>query len=106
MVPNTTHAPSDEPQRYVTYYDRNSAARLSTVIAHSLAELMDTDTDVGEKILYESVDPESLDHLYKKRFDGTPRNKGYLTIITNGYTIKAHADGLIEITPNHSRNPL
>lgn len=99
MVPNVARVPSDDSQRYVTYYDRNGPARLSTIIAHALADLLDVNTDVGERMLYESVDPESLDNLFKLRFNGTPRTDSYLTIITSGYVIMVHADGQIEITP-------
>ncbi|WP_306061286.1 HalOD1 output domain-containing protein [Natronococcus wangiae] len=95
---NNSHAPAASSERYVTSYDRNGTAKLSTVLVHALADLMDVDIREVEKALYESIDPESLDHLFQRTPNGTARPGGHLTFTVKDYLVMISDDGRIEIT--------
>lgn len=93
--------PDDSPnktQGYVTYYDRDGTKKLSMVLAHALAEMMGSDATEAEKALYRSVDPTSLDNLFKDQYDGTVREQGQITLRVEEYEIVVSSDGRIEIT--------
>lgn len=99
MVPASPPSAPDRSRKHVTYYDRNGAAKLSTVIVHALADVMDADVTQLEEALYESIDPASLDRLFARTADGTPRQDGEVTFTVRGHRVTARSDGRIEITP-------
>jgi hypothetical protein len=84
---------------HVSYFDRTGPAKLSTVVAHSLAEVLDIDVTEGEKLLYEAIDPQSLNHLFSRQEDGTARYSGQLSFTAGGCRVVVTAAGRIEIDP-------
>lgn len=103
MAPSTPDRPDRQPDRrtdsFVTYYDPAGSAKLSTVIAHTLSDLMGTDVRHAERVLYRCIDPVSLDRLFKRRHDGSPRYEGQTRFTVDGYTVVISAAGQITITP-------
>ncbi|WP_084186429.1 HalOD1 output domain-containing protein [Haladaptatus litoreus] len=72
------------------------------ILAHALAEVMDVDATEGEEVLYASVDPTSLDNLFKNQFDGTARDQGHITLTVDEYLMIVSSGGRIEITPQNN----
>lgn len=64
---------------------------------------MDTDTTEAEKVLYENIDPGSLDTLFKRKHDGRGRSNGHVTFTVNGHVVRVTAEGRIEIS-SHPRS--
>ncbi|MFD1514226.1 HalOD1 output domain-containing protein [Halomarina rubra] len=83
----------------MTYFDDDGTAKLSTVVAHSLADLMGTDVRHAERELYKSIDPVSLDSLFRERHDGSPRYDGHTSFTVSGYAVVISAAGEIRISP-------
>ncbi|MFC5971136.1 HalOD1 output domain-containing protein [Halomarina salina] len=100
MVPSSPDRPNRESERYVSYYDPTGSRKLSTILVHRLADLMGTDVRRAERVLYESIDPVSLDRLFQQRHDGSARYDGLTRFRVDGYAVVITADGRIEITPH------
>ena len=68
----------------------------STRIIRGVDELVGQDT---EKLtwLYDSIDPDALDAIFKQKHDGTSRTGGKVIFPTRGCEIVVHADGGIVI---------
>lgn len=84
---------------YRAEHDPDSAANLSTTIAHAIADCMGVDVSDGSFTLYDAVDPDALDAIFRPRHDGTPRTGGHLTFFVNDYRVTVYADGEILIEP-------
>ena len=97
MVPSPPERPSRESRQYVSYFDPSGPAKLGTVLVHALADLMGTDVRYVERVLYETVDPSSLDRLFQRRHDGSTRYEGHTSFTVDGYAVVISADGRIEI---------
>lgn len=99
MAPSTPGRPDRTPDNHVTYYNDDGTAKLSTVVAHSLADLMGTDVRHAERALYRSIDPASLDRLFRERHDGSPRYDGQTSFTVDAYSVVVSAAGEIRISP-------
>ncbi len=84
---------------YHATHDTDSAATLSTTVIHALADCMGVDVTDGNLSLYDSIDPDALDTLFRPRYDGTPRSAGMLTFFVHDYRVTVHSDGNILIEP-------
>lgn len=102
MVPTAPPAAPDRSRTHITSYDPDGAAKLSTVVVHALADVMDADVTQVEAALYERIDPASLDRLFARTADGTPRRDGEVTFTVQGYRVTVDSDGQIEITSPQS----
>ena len=89
------------------FHDPDSAARLSTTVAHALADVMGTDVTSTEFSLYDCVDPDALDQLFSPLVDGRPRSSGHVAFNVLGYRVTVYSSGHIVLTPPpHARSPL
>lgn len=68
---------------------------ITTVLVLSLAEV--ADVDPLEFQLYEYVDPEALEALYRSMSESDPT--GMIALDVLGYRIRIHGSGHIEIVP-------
>lgn len=106
MYRNETHA-KQSPQQYQarntgTYFikhDFDGPAELTTTLAHALSDVSGVDvTDTGFT-LYDYIDPDALDQLFKPREDATRRVNGNLTFTVWGHQVTVYSDGQIAIVP-------
>jgi len=106
MYRNGTHA-KQSPQQYQaqetgTYYvkhDFDGPAELTTTLAHALSNVSGVDvTDTGFT-LYDYIDPDALDRLFKPRDDAVQGVNGMLTFNVWGHQVTVYSDGQIAIVP-------
>jgi len=58
-------------------------------------------TDSGFS-LYDSIDPDALDQLFRPKPDDTPRSLGHVAFLVQGYQTTVYSTGEIVITPPQS----
>ena len=106
MYRNETHAkqsPQQHPVRdsgtYYVKHDFDGPAELTTTLAHALSDVSGVDvTDTGFT-LYDYIDPDALDQLFKPGEDSARRVNGMLTFTVWGHQVTVHSDGQIAIVP-------
>jgi len=106
MYRNETHAKQSPQQRQVrntgTYFvkhDFDGPAELTTTLAHALSDVSGVDvTDTGFT-LYDYIDPDALDKLFKPRGDSVQRVNGMLTFTVWGHQVTIYSDGQIAVVP-------
>lgn len=91
--------PPSPPLVYRARHDPDGAANLSTTVAHAIAECLNVDVTDGSFSLYECVDPDALDALFRPRHDGVPRSGGSITFFVQDHRVTVHADGQIIVEP-------
>ncbi|AEH36625.1 HalOD1 output domain-containing protein [Halopiger xanaduensis] len=100
MHGNTSPASSNRPPAvYRAVHEFDGPATLTTTVIHALADCMGVDPTDGRISLYDSVDPDALDRLFRPRHDGTPRSSGQLSFVVDDHRVTVHADGEILIEP-------
>lgn len=87
------------PPVYRAYHDPDGPATLSETIVHALAECMGVDVTDCDFSLYDSVDPDALDRLFRPRRDGTVRTGGTVSFPVQGHRVTVYGDGEILIEP-------
>lgn len=88
-----------DTQTYFVKHDFEGSAKLTTTLAHALSDVSGIDvTDTGFT-LYDHVEPDALDQLFKPTKDGHPRMNGMLTFTVWGYQATVYSDGQIAIRP-------
>ncbi|SFB80188.1 hypothetical protein SAMN05444422_10288 [Halobiforma haloterrestris] len=87
------------PEVYRVTHDPDGPATLSTTVVHALADCMGVDPTDGRISLYEAVDPDALDKLFRPRYDGTARTRGQVSFVVSGYRVTIEADGDVVIEP-------
>lgn len=91
------------PSVYRTYHDPAGSATLSTTVIHALADCAEIDVTDCRLSLYDAVDPDALDRLFRPRYDGAPRTGGTLSFVANEHYVTVYADGEIVIEPPATR---
>ncbi|WP_247002621.1 HalOD1 output domain-containing protein [Halosolutus gelatinilyticus] len=90
---------SRSPPVYRAVHDPEGPATLSTTIIHALADCTGVDVTDSRISLYDTVDPDALDGLFRPRYDGTPRAGGTLSFVIDGHYVTVSGDGEILIEP-------
>jgi len=86
-------------QTYYVKHDFDGSAKLTTTLTHALSDVSGIDvTDTGFT-LYDHVDPDALDQLFKPTKDGSQRMNGMLTFTVWGHQVTVYSDGQIAIVP-------
>ena len=107
MYRNQTHAKSHSPQQYqvrdsqtyVVTHDFDGPAELTTTLAHALSDVSGVDvTDTGFT-LYDYIDPDALDQLFKPTDDTDRQINGMLTFTVWNHKVTVYSDGQIAIVP-------
>jgi len=107
MYRNQTDAKSHPTQQYqgretrthFVKHDFDGPAALTTTLAHALSDVSGVDvTDTGFT-LYDYIDPDALDRLFKPADDGSQRVNGMLTFTVWGHQVTVYSDGQIAIVP-------
>lgn len=96
---------TEEPQydqtndRYVFHHDVDGTATITTTIVHALASIAETDVSQGEFSLYDSIDPDALDRLFRPKADGTERAGGHVAFAALEHEVFVYANGDVIIYP-------
>jgi len=93
-----SHPPT--ASQYDTYYaqhDVDGPAEFSTTVVHALSDLAGVDVTETRSMLYDSIDPDALNHLFRPKLDGTPRPPGHVVFSAWNYRVTAYSDGRIAI---------
>ncbi|ELZ01775.1 HalOD1 output domain-containing protein [Natrialba asiatica] len=96
----------DQPNdRYVFHHDTESSALVTTTIVHALASVTDIDVSQGEFSLYDSVDPDALNRLFRSTADGSERSGGHVAFTAVEHTVYVYANGDVVIHPPTETDP-
>lgn len=99
---NDLQSPSNASQPTAVYravHDPDGPATLSTTVIHALADSMGVDPTAGRISLYDAVDPDALDAIFRPQHDGTPRTGGHLSFVVSDHQVTVKSDGEVLITP-------
>jgi hypothetical protein len=88
-----------EANTYYAQHDFDGTARLSTTVIHALSEVANVDTTNTESTLFQHVDPDALDSLFKPTGPEAPRANGRMSFQIWGYDVTVFGTGRIVITP-------
>ncbi|WP_256393616.1 HalOD1 output domain-containing protein [Natronoarchaeum rubrum] len=94
-----TQAGTDRGNVFWAYHDEDGPAKLSTTVAHALADVLGADASVMREELHDCVDLRGLDLLFRDRTDGTPRAGGYLSFRLYDHRVTVYASGDVAIEP-------
>ncbi|ELY53401.1 hypothetical protein C493_14063 [Natronolimnohabitans innermongolicus JCM 12255] len=84
---------------YRATHDPDGPARLSTTVAHALADCLRTDVTTCHVALSDAVDLEALDRLFRPRGDGRQRVGGSLTVTVRDHRVTVDGNGDVLIEP-------
>ncbi|WP_121741460.1 HalOD1 output domain-containing protein [Natronorubrum halophilum] len=87
------------PSVYRATHDPNGPATLSTTVIHALADCLGVDVTDGRLSLYDTVDPDALDTLFRPRYDGRSRTGGSLSFVVHDHRVTVSSTGEILIEP-------
>ncbi|APW98818.1 hypothetical protein CHINAEXTREME_13950 [Halobiforma lacisalsi AJ5] len=85
--------------RYVFHHDTDGPATITTTIVHALTSITETDVSQGEFSLYDSIDPDALDRLFRPKADGTERTSGHVAFTALDHEVYVYANGDVIIYP-------
>lgn len=97
--PSTSASQSPSPPVYRATHDPHGPARLSTTVIHALADCLGIDVTDARISLYDGVDPDALDALFRPRDDGWPRRGSSITVTVRDHYVTVSSDGEILIEP-------
>lgn len=75
---------------------------ISDEVVLAVAEATDTDPTELEP-LYDVVDPDALDQLFRTHLNGHPRTDGRIVFSMDGCEVTVHANGDVVATPRDNR---
>lgn len=84
---------------YHVYHDASGPANMSTTVIHALADVMGRDVTDAGLVLYDYVDPDAIDRLFRDTDQGAPGPAGHIAFAVDGYQITVYSTGHIVITP-------
>lgn len=95
--------PSDERDVHRVQHDLTGPQSLSTTVTVAVADVAGVEpSDIPEQ-LYDVIDPEALDRLFKPRDDGVARRGGRLSFSLYGHHVTIRGDGTITVQPGLAR---
>jgi len=92
----------NQPQQLQTYYtthDFDGEAKLTTTLVHALSDAIGHDVTDAEFTLYDHIDPDALDLLFKSREDGSKPMYGHLCFTVREHEVTIYSNGQIAIVP-------
>ncbi|WP_266078605.1 DUF7504 family protein [Haladaptatus caseinilyticus] len=84
-------------------HDLSGPQSLSTTVTVAVADVAGVEPAEIPEQLYDVIDPEALDKLFKPRDDGTPRRGGRLSFSLYGHHVTIRGDGSITVQPGLAR---
>lgn len=86
-----------ETDTYRTVHDFSDDTSLTTTLVLMLEEIMDDDATL--EVLYDVVDPDALDDIFRPRSAVTPYRRGHVAFIVSDHQVTVFSDGVIVIEP-------
>lgn len=90
---------SPPPTDYHVQHDAEGPAKLSTTLAHALADVMGADVTEAGDVLREVVDFDALDRLFALTDDDATDPAGHVAFVVEDYRVTVYTTGRIVITP-------
>ena len=81
---------------YRRRFDAGRPRSMSLAVVEAIESVLDRET-VGDRSLYDLVDPDALDALFGPRSDGLRRTRGSVRLPLADHEVRVHADGLVEV---------
>ena len=85
-----------ETDTYRAVHDFSTDVPLSTTVIMAIEQVAEGTDDV----LYDSVDPDALDDVFRPHSDVAPYRRGHVEFVISGHLITVRSDGVIEIDPS------
>lgn len=95
MDPSIEYDPETDTYRAV--HDFPADGPLSTTVVLAVEEVIDGDC---EDVLYDAIDPDALDAIFRPRSAVAPYRRGYVRFTISDHRITVHSDGVVEIDPS------
>jgi len=86
-----------ETPTYYAQHDFEGPSKLSTTVVHAVAEVANVDITDTESTLFQHVDPDALDQLFRPAGQGVERTDGHVHLDIWGYDVAVYGDGQIVI---------
>ena len=86
-----------ETDTYRTAHDFSADVPLGTTVILAVEEVTD-----GGDVLYDAVDPDALDDIFRPRSGAPSCRGGYVEFTISDHRVTVHSEGTIEITPSDS----
>ncbi len=80
-----------------TSYRLQDGERPSTAVVNAIANHEDASADEIGPRLYDAIDPDALDSLFRARVDGQDRDGGKAVFSYRGYEITYESDGVVHV---------
>ncbi|SIR33208.1 hypothetical protein SAMN05421858_2287 [Haladaptatus litoreus] len=93
----------DERSVHRVQHDLAGPQSISTTVTVAVADVAGVEPAEIPEQLYDVIDPEALDKLFKSRDDGTPRRGGRLSFSLYGHHVTVRGDGSITVQPGLAR---
>jgi hypothetical protein len=90
---------------YYAHHDFDGPAKLSTTLIHTLSEVASIDATDTESSLFQHVDPDALDRIFKPVSPEAPRANGHVSFVVWGYNVTVYSNGQIVISPPQQPTP-
>lgn len=87
-----------ETSTYYAQHDFDGPAKLSTTLIHALSEVANIDMTGTETTLFQHVDPEALDSIFRPVGPEAPRSNGHVSFTVWGYSVTVYSNGYIVIS--------
>lgn len=100
--PASNHDTPRPPAVYRVTHDPDGPATLSTTVVHALADCLGVDVTDATFTLYDSIDPDALDAIFRPRYDGAARTGGHVSFVVQRHYVTVYADGEILIEPTEA----
>lgn len=94
-----TYEQRSPPRDYFAHHEPTRAAKLSTTLIHTLADVMRVDVTESELALRDRVDLDALDTIFSLREDESTRPPGHVAFSVEGFRTTVYSNGQIVITP-------
>ena len=90
---------------YCLHYDRRSDESVSAAVVRGVAAVTNTSPTELEP-LFETLDPDALDQLYRSTADGSGRGDSWVSFSYNDCAVTVDSTGEITIEPDEEAEPV
>ena len=87
-----------ETSTYHAQHDFDGPAKLSTTLIHALSEITNIEMTGTESTLFQHIDPDALDSLFRPAGPNAPRSNGHVNFTVWGYNVTVYSNGYIVIS--------
>lgn len=82
-----------------TPVESSQREEISAKVVEAVAAAKGIEPTALDTRLYEIIDPDALDAIFRPKADGTPRIGGKITFTMDGCRVAIHNDGNVDVTP-------